>query len=142
MIPEQVSNLYNQTAIQTADPLQLIILCYDAAISDLKQAKELHQKSEMNEAYRNIRHAQDIITELLVGLDYERGGDIARDLNRIYNFIVRQLIGINSRKDVALYDDLVRILSNLRDGWQTLKHASGPSSLKGGMLPRQWQACA
>ncbi|MGC9195281.1 MAG: flagellar export chaperone FliS [Syntrophobacteraceae bacterium] len=142
MIPEQVSNLYSQTAIQTADPLQLIILCYDAAISDLKQAKELHQKSEMNEAYRSIRHAQDVITELLVGLDYERGGDIARDLNRIYNFVIRQLIGINSRKDVALYDELVRILSNLRDGWQTLKLSSGQSSITGGVLPRQWRACA
>ncbi len=142
MIPEQVSNLYSQTAIQTADPLQLIILCYDAAISDLKQAKELHQKSAMNEAYRSIRHAQDIVTELLVGLDYERGGDIARDLNRIYNFIMRQLIGINSRKDVALYDDLVKILANLRDGWQGIKLTSAKSSITGGMLPRQWRACA
>lgn len=142
MIPEQVSNLYSQTAIQTADPLQLIILCYDAAISDLKQAKELHQKSAMNEAYRSIRHAQDIVTELLVGLDYERGGDIARDLNRIYNFIMRQLIGINSRKDVAIYDDLVRILANLRDGWQGIKLTSAKSSITGGMLPRQWRACA
>ena len=94
MVQIQASNIYHRTAIETADPLQLIILCYDAAINDLTQAKELHERREMNEADRKIRHAQDIITQFLVGLDYERGGDIARNLNRLYNFILRQLIGI------------------------------------------------
>lgn len=140
MFPTQASNVYHRTAIQTADPLQLIIMCYDGAINDLRQAKEMHQRNEMNDAYRRIRHAQDIITELLVGLDYERGGTIAGNLNRIYNFVLRQLIGINSRNDVSLYDDLVRILSNLREGWESIR--TTPGQIKAGLLPKQWQASA
>ncbi|MDA8306294.1 MAG: flagellar export chaperone FliS [Deltaproteobacteria bacterium] len=142
MFQTQVSNIYHRTAIQTADPLQLIILCYDGAINDLRQAKELHERHEMNDAYQRIRHAQDIITELLVGLDYERGGSIAGNLNRIYNFVLRQLIGINSRKDVSIYDDLVKILSDLRDGWETIRLIPGQAPLKAGLLPKQWQASA
>ena len=99
MVLTDASNVYHRTAIETADPLQLIIFCYDEAIIDLKNAEVFHEKKQMDDAYRSIRHAQDIITELLVGLDYERGGDIARNLNRLYNFILRQLIGINSRRD-------------------------------------------
>jgi flagellar protein FliS len=142
MVQTRASNIYHRTAIETADPIQLIILCYEAAINDLKQAEELHKRREMNEAYRRIRHAQDIITELLVDLDYERGGDIARSLNRLYNFILRQLIGINSREDTSIYDHLVKILSELRDGWEGIRLSSSQAPVKSGLLPRNWQASA
>lgn len=142
MVQTQASNIYHRTAIETAEPIQLIILCYDAAINDLKRAAELHERREMNEAYRKIRHAQDIITELLVDLDYERGGDIARSLNRLYNFILRQLIGINSREDTSIYDHLVQILSRLKDGWEAIRLSAGHTAVKSGLLPRHWQASA
>ena len=142
MVPNHASNVYHKTAIETADPLQLIILCYDAAINDLNIAKELHEKKEMDDAYRKIRHAQDIITELLVGLDYERGGDIARNLNRLYNFVLRQLIGINSRRDTTVYGHLVKILSELKEGWEAMRLNPDRNPVKAGLLPRSWQASA
>jgi flagellar protein FliS len=142
MVQTQPLNVYHRTAIETADPLQLIILCYEAAIKDLKQAKEFHENCKMNEAYRKIRHAQDVITELLVGLDYERGGDIARNLNRLYNFVLRQLIGINSRENTCIYDHMVKILSDLRDGWEGIKLSPSNVSIKRGLLPKNWQASA
>lgn len=142
MVQTQALNVYHRTAIETADPLQLIILCYDGAINYLKQAKELHERREMNEAYQKIRHAQNIITELLVGLDYERGGDIAHNLNRLYNFILRQLIGINSRENTSIYDHLVIILSGLRESWETIRLSPGQTPVKTGLLPRSWQASA
>ena len=142
MVLNHAYNVYNKTAIETADPLQLIILCYDAVINDLKNAEELHEKKEMDDAYRKIRHAQDIITELLVGLDYERGGHIARNLNRLYNFVLRQLIGINSRRDTAVYGHLVKILSELKDGWEAMRLSPDRDPVKAGLLPRSWQASA
>ncbi len=134
-------NTYQKTSVETADPLQLIILCYDAAIRDLGDAGELHEKGSMDEAYMKIRHAQDIITELLVGLDYERGGDIARNLNRLYNFILRQLIGINSRQDTSIYRHLIKILAELREAWGEIKLSSPQSaSATPPTLARNWQA--
>ena len=143
MALNNAASTYRKTAIETADPLQLIILCYDAAIRDLREARELHEKHHMDEAYRKIRHAQDIITELMVGLDYERGGDIARNLNRIYNFVLRQLIGINSRENPSIYQHLVKILSNLKEAWEGIKLNSPhvPSAEIQPMV-RNWQASA
>jgi flagellar protein FliS len=100
--------------------LQLVVMCYDAAVKDLKDAKSLHQAQRMDAAYDKIRHTQDIITELLVGLDYERGGSLAQNLSRIYNFILRQLIGIQSSQDTKIYDQLARILEELKSAWQQL----------------------
>ncbi len=142
MVQERPSVVYYKTAIETANPLHLIILCYEVAIRDLNEAKELHERHEMNGAYRKIRHAQDIVTELLVGLDYERGGEVARNLNRLYNFILRQMIGINSRGKTSTYDHLVNILSELKGGWEAIKLSQGQSAIKSGLLPRSWEASA
>ena len=134
---------YQKTAVETADPLQLIIMCYDAAIRDLEEARDMHERRDMDAAYRKIRHAQDIVTELLVGLDYERGGDIARNLNRLYNFILRQLIGINSREDAAVYGHLIKILRELRSAWEEIK-LRGPhvANMEPAPFTRAWQASA
>ncbi len=140
MAPNYALNTYHRTAVETAEPLQLIVMCYDVAIRDLNDAKNLHENGMMDEAYARIRHARDIVTELLVGLDYERGGDIARNLNRLYNFILRQLIVINGRKEPSIYPRLVNILSVLREGWEEIKlleHGTGTAIQP---LARTWQA--
>jgi flagellar protein FliS len=116
---------YQKTKVETADTLSLVIMCYDAAIRDLKEAKSLHEKQAMEETYNKIRHAQDLITELLVGLDYERGGQISHNLSRVYNFVLRQLIGINSRQDTRTYDHLINILDELKDAWQQIRAQPG-----------------
>lgn len=134
-------NTYQKTAVETAEPLQLVILCYDAAIRDLTEAKEFHEMNKMEQAYAKIRHAQDIITELLIALDYERGGDIARNLNRLYNFVLRELIGINSRHDTSIYGRLIQILSQLQEAWEEIKFRT-PQSVYSPAQPqtRNWQA--
>ncbi len=141
MVHSYALNTYQKTAVETAEPLQLVILCYDAAIRDLGEAESLHQRGSMDEAYQKIRHAQDIITELLVGLDYERGGDIARNLNRLYNFILRQLIGINSRQDTSIYHHLIKILAQLKEAWEEIK-LNPPQSVSAvsPVASRNWRA--
>lgn len=119
---------YQKTSVETADILKLVIMCYDAAIQDLQEAKRFHTTRDMNSTYDKIRHAQDIITELLVGLDYERGGAIAQNLSRLYNFALRQLIGINSRESTTAYDSIIHILAELRDGYEQIRDKA-PQSL-------------
>lgn len=105
----------------STDILKLVIRCYAAAIEDLREAKGMHGKEHSREAaYEKIRHAQDVITELLVGLDYERGGSIAQNLGRIYNFILRELIVIHTKKTTEIYDQLIRILEDLKGAWEQI----------------------
>ncbi len=117
---------YKRTSVETADPLKLVIMCYDAVINDLKEAKQLQQERNLEATYDKVRHAQDVITELLVGLDYEKGGDIAVNLGRIYNFVLRQLIAVNSRSGPDYYDPLIKIMEELRDAWHQISK-SAPS---------------
>lgn len=115
---------YQKTKVETADTIELVIMCYDATIQDLESAKKLHSNQAAEPSCEKIRHAQDIITELLIGLDYERGGEIAQNLSRLYNFILRQLIGINSRPDTTMYDHLIHILSELKEAWEIVRESA------------------
>jgi flagellar protein FliS len=114
---------YQKTSVNTADTLSLVLMCYDATVRDLEQAKDHHSRREMEAAYQKIRHAQDVVTELLVGLDYERGGAIATNLGRVYNFAIRQMIGINSVSDVSIYDQLISLMNELREAWEEIRQS-------------------
>lgn len=121
MYYNEAAKSYHKTNVETADDLKLVIMCYDATIRDLQEAKKLHDGQAMEATYGKIRHAQDIITELLICLDYDRGGIIAQNLGKLYNFLLRQLVGINSRQDTIMYDHLIRILSELRNTWEQVR---------------------
>ena len=118
---------YKKTNVESADNLKLVVMCYEAAINDLRTAKELHEQKEIDSCYDKLRHAQDIITELLVGLDYERGGEIAQSLSQLYNFVLRQLIGINSRQDTSCYQQLIDMLGELKSAWEQVRHSGSYS---------------
>jgi flagellar secretion chaperone FliS len=123
---------YRKTNVETADILQLVILCYERAIKDLEMARDHHNNNSIDKSYDKIHHAQDIITELLLGLDYERGGDISINLSKLYNFMLRQLMCINSSQDTAIYGHIISMLSELKDAWEHVRktasetHASIP----------------
>ncbi len=121
MMMNTAQEAYRRTNVETADIATLVLMCYDATIRDLQQAKEYHASHCMDAAYERIRHGQDLITELLVGLDFERGGEIAVNLSRIYNYLLRELIGINSTKPPETYNSLIDILKELREAWQEVK---------------------
>ena len=111
----------NESTACNTDVLKLVIRCYAAAIEDLKEAKGMHgSEPSRDAAYDKIRHAQDVITELLVGLDYERGGSVAQNLSRIYNFILRELIVIHTKKTTEIYDQLIRMLEDLKGAWEQI----------------------
>ena len=112
---------YRQTGIETADAATLVIMCYDAVIEDLREAARLHGERAFEAMYERVRHAQDLMTELLAGLDHERGGEIAANLARLYNFTLRELIGLNAGRSPAVLVRLSHILSELRGAWESVR---------------------
>lgn len=62
--------------------------------------------------------AHDIINELSNSLDFKVGGDIAKNLERLYAFMVEQIIQGNLNNDPARFDAARKLLENLLDGWK------------------------
>jgi flagellar protein FliS len=83
---------YRETRVKTAGQGQLIIMLYDEAVKNLDRGLDLlslntgekKNPGNIEKISRFILKAQDIITELTVYLDFEQGGEIARNLFSLY----------------------------------------------------------
>ena len=51
----------------------------------------------------------------------EEGGEIAENLAKLYAYIISQICILEATKDSSQIDDIIIILSELREGWQSIK---------------------
>lgn len=126
---------YRKTAVNTASPLELVVMLYDGAIRFIDAGKIAMAKKDLENQNTNLQKAQKVINELITCLDMQRGGEIATNLFSIYNFVNNQLIeaNINDRED--LLDGAKSLLINLREAWITIKDQL-PASPSIGEKPR------
>lgn len=125
MYPMSTAVAQDRAVPQNLDSVSLTIMCLDAAVKNLQEAGSFHANGAADAAHEKVRKVQDIVTELLVGLDYEQGGAIAINLGKIYNFVIRTLISVTPGQDPEVYDRLASILSDLRDTWEQLRSTGG-----------------
>lgn len=106
---------YKQQGVLTASPTELVVMLYEGCIKQLKLAKMFIGEGSIEAANAAFKRAQDIITELVMGLDFNY--DIARELLNIYEFVQRSIIDLNMSKDAEQIDPIVEILDELRLAW-------------------------
>jgi flagellar protein FliS len=109
---------YRKLNIETAGKLELIVMCYEKAIELIRQAKAYMEGEEYEKKAAKIRRAMDILHELQSCLNFEQGGQIAKNLDSIYNYVVRRLLGGDVKKDAEAYDEAIHILSELKEAWE------------------------
>jgi flagellar protein FliS len=118
MANNQGANHYKQMSIKTASRGQLLIMLYEAAITNVKKASVCIQNQDISGKGLYIGKTHDIINELASSLDHESGGNIAADLERLYNFIVEQLVKANIENKVDHLNTVQKLLETLLDGWR------------------------
>lgn len=112
------ANQYKQTSVTTANRGQILIMLYEAAIRNVKKASGAIEKKDLKGKGVAIGKAHDIINELVNTLDFEVGGDIARNLERLYTFIIEQLVKANSENSKEPLLAIQNILETLLSGWR------------------------
>jgi len=110
-------NQYQNTAVSTASPEQLLIMLYDGAIRFVGFASEGIQEKNYQKKTKFINKASTIINEFRATLDHEVGGSLASDLDGLYDFMLRELFFANSRNDLKKLEGVENILKELREGW-------------------------
>jgi flagellar secretion chaperone FliS len=111
---------YQNTQIQTASTGDLILLLYDGAIRFLNRAVLGIEEKRLDTAHADIVRGQDIVLELMTGLDFERGGELAVNLRELYLFMYQTLLQANLKKDVEKIHTVIRLLDNVRGAWQVV----------------------
>ena len=112
---------YRQVATKTATPGQLVLMLFDGALRFLDKALvgfDLDDPLDSNLAINNnILKAQEILRELNMSLNMEKGGEFAATMRRLYNYYDLQLSQSNLQKDPAGVELVIRLLSVIRGAW-------------------------
>ena len=120
---------YKETAIKTASQGQLIVMLYDGAVKNLDQAllfiaqKKAAVKNDpsiIEKIGKSVIRAQEIIAELTVSLDFEIGGDIAKNLFSLYTFFNQELLEANVVFDGDRIKAVRDMVSTLRASWVSI----------------------
>lgn len=112
--------MYQQTRVETANPLQLVVMLYDGALRFSHQAKKAMEEKDIQKTNYYLLRTQDIVNELLVSLDPE-AGEISQNLERLYEYINYSLLQANLNKDIVMLDNAISVLTTLRSAWMELR---------------------
>lgn len=122
MLAQGYARTYRTTAVLTASPGQLVLMLYDGALRSLAITREAfshpeHDVRRLEVINNQLLKTQAIIAELQSGLNFEKGGEVATTLNRLYEYYNRRLFEANLRKQAAPVEEVERLIGELRAGW-------------------------
>ncbi|MCP5464808.1 MAG: flagellar export chaperone FliS [Deltaproteobacteria bacterium] len=124
---QQVYSPYNQyrqhqnNAVQDADPVTLITMLLEGAISLNKKAKLCLEQDDTKTALEAVENGTKIVMHLYASLDFDNGGEIAEKLGSLYHYVCDQYVLFQKDpKDMAPLESINQVLVTILDGWKQI----------------------
>lgn len=107
--------------VNTASPHRLIVLLYDGAIKAISLAKLHMNNGNIAEKGNAISKAISIIEEgLRLSLDRTTGGELAENLDALYEYMAFMLLDANIKNDSEHLDLVLKLLKELKESWESI----------------------
>jgi flagellar protein FliS len=100
-----------------ADNVQLIQMLFDGLIESLATARGHIEHGMINDKSKALARAGRIVVGLQGALDFEKGGEIARNLNELYSYVTRRLFHVNAHNDLAALAEVHSLMNEIRGAW-------------------------
>jgi len=117
---DQYAAVGTQTGVTEATPHRLIQMLLDGALGKIAMAKGAMQRKEIAEKGNHITSASSIIIGLRDSLDLDAGGELASNLDNLYDYMVRRLMEAHGNNDLAALDEVTSLLQEIKRGWDAI----------------------
>ena len=121
MLNRRAANQYGavmvETGVSEADGTQLIQMLLDGLIESLNIAEGHIKRKAIAEKSYHLTRAGRIVLGLQNALDFEHGGDVAKTLSELYQYVTRRLLHINIRNDLEALNEVRGLIQQVRDAW-------------------------
>lgn len=111
-------NLASQASV--ANNVALIQMLFDGLVDSVSQAQGHLAHGKIQEKGKAIARASRIVVGLQGALDFARGGELAQNLNDLYNYVTRRLIFANAHNDMDALKEVQHLMSEIRSAWAQL----------------------
>ena len=116
----QYKNVDLKATVATASPHKLIQMLFEGALDALAQSKGAIERSDLELRTKQLNKASSIVFCLKDSLDTEKGGEIAENLNALYDYILRALMEANRNNDAEKVQEAMNLLVEVKIGWDQM----------------------
>ena len=118
---------YQQVQTESRSPLELVVMLYDGALVSLRQANEAAARGDLRQRGASVSRVLSIVGALRETLDLTEGGDVAAELDRLYDYVTCRLLDVTARHDAAALAEVQVLLSGVRDAWHQIASRPQPT---------------
>jgi flagellar protein FliS len=110
-----------ETGVASADPVKLILMLFDGALLAISSATQHMEHEEVASKGKAIAHAISIIDGgLKASLDVKAGGDLAEQLDALYEYMCSRLAYANLKNSKPALDEVSQLLGELKGAWEEI----------------------
>ena len=110
-----------ESGVACADSHKLILMLFEGSISALNRAKQEIQHNNIAAKGEMISKAISIIDNgLKASLDISAGGEIANNLQALYDYMTKQLLSANVQSNIEIISEVIDLLSQLQEAWKSI----------------------
>jgi flagellar protein FliS len=117
----QYQKVNTQTSVIDADPHRLIQLLLDGALERMAMAKSRITAKDYEGKNNLLNKAIEIVGGLRGFLNHEKGGELSKNLEALYDYIERRLFEANVRNDISMIDECGKLLREVKLGWDGIR---------------------
>ena len=122
---QQYQQVSAQTGVAYASPHRLIQMLMEGAFERIAVAKGCIQRQDIPGKGEQIGKAIDIVGGLRDGLNLEAGGELAANLDSLYEYMQRRLMEANLRSDIAILDEVAELRRPVKEAWDAIGGQTG-----------------
>ncbi len=108
------------TGVATADSTTPILMLFDGLMESLAAARGHIEHGNTAEKSKALSRAGRIVIGLQGALDFQQGGDLARNLDDLYGYVTRRLIHVNAYNDLQALEEVRGLMDEIREAWSSL----------------------
>jgi len=117
-------NAYRESAARGASAVGQVVLLYEQMVEDLRRAVRAIEGNQIEDRTNAINHATVVVSHLQSSLNFEVGGDVARNLERFYNMLRGKLLEAQFQVSKEILAEQIAFLLDLRDAWIEVDRAT------------------
>lgn len=105
------------SSVEAADPHRLIQMLMQGALEKVAIAKGYMERKDVANKGAHISWAISIIEGLRASLNKDNGGELAENLDDLYDYMIRRLLRANMENDIDILDEVSSLLITVKGAW-------------------------
>ena len=112
--------IHNESVAEEASPHKLIQMLMSGFLMRINTAKGAIDRKDFQEKSIQISKAIGIVGGLIDGLDLEKGGEIASNLNNLYEYINSKLFQATVENDTEILEEVSGLMKEVQSAWNAI----------------------